>query len=63
VTDEVAAALSHGRSVNLPELSGAKRVKVFYGRDDLIAIADRIAGTLFHPGTVLMSASLSRVNS
>ncbi len=63
VTDELAAAISHGRSVNLPELSGAKRVKVFYGRDDLIAIASRVAGTLFHPGTVLMSASLSGVNS
>jgi len=39
--------------VNLPEFSRAKQVKVFYGQADLIAIATRVAGTLFHPKIVL----------
>jgi tRNA pseudouridine55 synthase len=52
-TDEVAARIRSGRAVNLPELSRAKQVKVFYGQRDLIAIATRVAGTLFHPGIVL----------
>jgi len=52
-TDEVAARIRSGRAVNLPEFSRAKRVKVFYGQRDLIAIATRVAGTLFHPGIVL----------
>jgi hypothetical protein len=39
--------------VNLPDLSKAKLVKVFYGQSELIAIATRIAGTLFHPKIVL----------
>jgi tRNA pseudouridine55 synthase len=38
--------------VNLPEMSRAPLVKVFYGQRELIAIATRIAGTLFHPGIV-----------
>jgi tRNA pseudouridine55 synthase len=41
--------------VNLPELSRAKQVKVFYGQRELIAIATRVAGTLFHPKIVLAS--------
>jgi tRNA pseudouridine55 synthase len=41
-----------GRSVNLPELSRARQVKVFQGQVDLIAIATRVAGTLFHPKIV-----------
>jgi tRNA pseudouridine55 synthase len=56
-TDEVAARIRSGRAVNLPEFSQAKQVKVFYGQRDLIAIATRVAGTLFHPGTVLASAA------
>jgi tRNA pseudouridine55 synthase len=51
-SDEVAGLIRHGRSVNLPELSKAPRVKVFCGQRELIAIATRIAGTLFHPGIV-----------
>ncbi len=51
--DEASAALIRaGRAVNLPEMSRAPQVKVFYGQRDLIAIATRIAGTLFHPGIV-----------
>jgi tRNA pseudouridine55 synthase len=51
-TDESAALIRHGRAVNLPELSRAPQVKVFDGQRELIAIATRIAGTLFHPGIV-----------
>lgn len=51
--DEVAALIRNGRAVNLPELSQARQVKVFLGQRELIAIATRIAGTLFHPRIVL----------
>ena len=51
--DEMAARIRSGRTVNLPELSRAKQVKVFYGQRELIAIATRVAGTLFHPKIVL----------
>ncbi|HSZ60628.1 MAG TPA: tRNA pseudouridine(55) synthase TruB [Terriglobales bacterium] len=51
-TEESAALIRSGRSVNLPEMSRAPQVKVFDGQRDLIAIATRIAGTLFHPGIV-----------
>jgi tRNA pseudouridine55 synthase len=54
--DEVAALIRSGRAVNLPEFSRAKQVKVFYGQSDLIAIATRVAGTLFHPRIVLAGA-------
>ena len=56
VTDEIAAHIRSGRTVNLPEFSNARQVKVFLGQQDLIAIATRIAGTLFHPKIVLSSA-------
>ena len=42
----------HGQAVNLPEMSRAKLVKVFSGQTDLIAIATRVAGTLFQPKVV-----------
>lgn len=51
--DESAAKIRSGRAVNLPELSRASQVKVFYGQRELIAIATRVAGTLFHPQMVL----------
>ncbi|MGA9980730.1 MAG: tRNA pseudouridine(55) synthase TruB [Candidatus Sulfotelmatobacter sp.] len=52
--DEVnAARIRAGRPVNLPELSRARQVKVFSGQKNLIAIATRVAGTLFHPRIVL----------
>ena len=50
--DETAALIRHGRAVNLAEFSKAPQVKVFCGQRELIAIAKRIAGTLFHPGIV-----------
>lgn len=51
--DETVARIRSGRAVNLPELSRARQVKVFYGQRELIAIATRVAGSLFHPRIVL----------
>ncbi len=53
--DPTAARIRSGRPVNLPELSRARQVKVFQGQRDLIAIATRVAGTLFHPKIVFPS--------
>ncbi|HYU47301.1 MAG TPA: tRNA pseudouridine(55) synthase TruB [Terriglobales bacterium] len=51
-TDENVALICAGRAVNLPEMSRAPLVKVFRGQRELIAIATRVAGTLFHAGIV-----------
>jgi tRNA pseudouridine55 synthase len=51
--EEMAARIRSGQTVNLPELSKARLVKVFEGQKDLIAIATRMAGTLFHAKIVL----------
>ena len=56
VNDETAGLIGNGRAVNLPEFSGARQVKVFLGQEELIAIASRIAGTLFQPKVVLRAA-------
>jgi tRNA pseudouridine55 synthase len=53
--EATAARIRNGRPVNLPELSQARLVKVFCGQRDLIAIASRVAGTLFHPKIVLVA--------
>ena len=53
VNDESAALIRNGRAVNLPEFSRSPQIKVFYGEHDLLAIATRIAGTLFHPRIVI----------
>lgn len=45
--------LRNGAQVNLPEFSNAPLIKVFCGQRDLIAVARRIAGTLFQPIVVL----------
>ncbi|MGA2376328.1 MAG: tRNA pseudouridine(55) synthase TruB [Candidatus Sulfotelmatobacter sp.] len=50
--EPTAARIRTGRTVNLPDVSRARQVKVFQGQSDLIAIATRIAGTLFHPKIV-----------
>jgi tRNA pseudouridine55 synthase len=55
--EEMAARIRTGRPVNLPELSQAKMVKVFAGQRELIAIATRVAGTLFHAKIVLAAES------
>jgi tRNA pseudouridine55 synthase len=56
VDEPTAARIRSGRTVNLPELSRAPQVKVFSGQRELIAIATRVAGTLFHPKIVLCGA-------
>jgi tRNA pseudouridine55 synthase len=51
---EMAARIRRGQTVNLPEFSQARQVKVFEGQRELVAIATRIAGTLFHARIVLV---------
>lgn len=53
-TEEDVGKIRHGRSVNLPEMSRSRWVKVFAGQSDLICLASRVAGTLFHPKVVLL---------
>jgi len=53
-TDEDIAKIRNGRSVNLPEMSRSKWVKVFAGQSELVCLASRVAGTLFHPKVVLL---------
>ncbi len=53
-TDEDIAKIRHGRAVNLPEMSRSRWVKVFAGQAELVCLASRVAGTLFHPKVVLM---------
>jgi tRNA pseudouridine55 synthase len=53
-TEDVAAKIRHGMAVNFSDFSRAPEVKVFSGQRDLIAIASRVAGTLFHPRIVLV---------
>jgi tRNA pseudouridine55 synthase len=45
--------LRNGAQANLAEFSDAATVKVFAGQKELVAIAKRIAGTLFQPVIVL----------
>ena len=59
-SEESAVRIRSGRTVNLPELSRARHVKVFSGQAELIAIATRVAGTLFHPKIVLATDSVSK---
>jgi tRNA pseudouridine55 synthase len=53
-TEDIAAKIRHGMAVNFSDFSRAPEVKVFSGQRDLIAIASRVAGTLFHPRIVLV---------
>lgn len=55
--EPTAARIRSGRTVNLPEHSRARQVKVFAGQSELIAIATRVAGTLFHPKLVFVTDS------
>jgi len=52
--EEATARIRAGRTVNLPEMSRSKWVKVFAGQTELICLASRVAGTLFHPKVVLL---------
>ena len=51
--EESATRIRAGRPVNLLEFSQARLVKVFTGQRELLAIATRVAGTLFHAKIVL----------
>jgi tRNA pseudouridine55 synthase len=53
---ESVARIKHGSAVNLPEFSKAGTVRVFAGQRELLAIARRVAGTLFQPKVVLQSS-------
>ena len=53
-TEADVAKIRNGRSVNLPEMSRSKWVKVFAGQTELVCLATRVAGTLFHPKVVLI---------
>jgi tRNA pseudouridine55 synthase len=59
--EQTIARIRDGRSINLLELSTARQVKVFSGQRDLICIATRIAGTLFHPKIVLAATQPASV--
>lgn len=52
--DDAVSKIRHGRTVNLAEFSRSKWVKVFAGQSDLICLASRVAGSLFHPKVVLL---------
>ncbi len=45
--------MRNGAQANLPEFSQAQLVRVFAGQRELVAIAKRIAGTLFQPVAVM----------
>jgi tRNA pseudouridine55 synthase len=60
--EATAARIRSGRPVNLPELSRARQVKVFSGQAELLAIATRVAGTLFHPKIVFATDPRSAAN-
>jgi tRNA pseudouridine55 synthase len=51
--EETTAYIRNGRAVNLPEFSAVRMVKVFRGQRELVALATRVAGTLFHPEIVM----------
>jgi tRNA pseudouridine55 synthase len=53
VTPEIAGQLRNGMTANLADFSNAQRVKAFSGGNELVAIARRVAGTLFAPQVVL----------
>ena len=61
--EETAARIRAGRPVNLLELSQARLVKVFTSQRELIAIATRVAGTLFHAKIVLAGERAAVVQS
>jgi len=53
---EVVGRLRNGGAINLPEFSKAPTVRVFANQQELLAIARRVAGTLFQPKIVLRSS-------
>lgn len=61
-SEDDVAKIRNGRAVNLPELSGARQIKIFAGQRELVAIANRVAGTLFHPRVVLAAEVAEQVD-
>jgi tRNA pseudouridine55 synthase len=59
-TDETVGYIRNGRAVNLPDYSDSKLVKVYQGQRELIALASRVAGTLFHAKVVLFGSNEPR---
>ncbi|HEY4357861.1 MAG TPA: tRNA pseudouridine(55) synthase TruB [Acidobacteriaceae bacterium] len=53
VDEQTAGRIRNGMQVNVPEFSNAPLVKVFTGPRDLLAIGQRVAGTLMQPMIVL----------
>jgi tRNA pseudouridine55 synthase len=53
VDEQTAGRIRNGIQVNLPEFSSARLVKAFAAPRDLLAITQRIAGTLMQPIVVL----------
>jgi tRNA pseudouridine55 synthase len=51
--DGALGKLRNGNQANLADFSDAELVKVFAGQRDLVAVAKRVAGTLFQPMMVL----------
>jgi tRNA pseudouridine55 synthase len=51
--ERTAGRIRNGMTVNLPEYSDACLVKVFTSQRDVLAICQRVAGTLFQPVVVL----------
>jgi len=56
-TPEQLAAIRNGRATNLPEYSDSPLAKVFGGQHVLVAVAARVAGTLFRPHVVLFGSN------
>ena len=52
--DETLGKIRHGRAINLADFSRSKWVKVFAGESELVCLARRVAGSLFHPKVVLL---------
>jgi len=53
---EVLGRIKNGGAVNLPEFSKSLTVRVFASQQEMVAIARRVAGTLFQPKIVLRSS-------
>jgi len=54
VTDDGASKVRHGNAINLPVFSPADMVRVFSHEGELMAIASKVAGTLYQPKVVLV---------
>ncbi|MGH9522882.1 MAG: tRNA pseudouridine(55) synthase TruB [Terriglobales bacterium] len=55
--EDIVFRIRNGQPVNLPEMSRAPLVKVFASQTELVAIAARIAGTLFQPKVVFPASA------